>query len=75
MSPAVPRGPRADPPTPADADASPEAAAPTLGSPGEAPVPVFLTAIEAAQLLRLTADTVRRQASAGLLPGVRLGRH
>lgn len=57
------------------ADIALEGSAFAPDGPEQAPAPAFLTAIEAAQLLRLTADTVRRQASAGLLPGVRLGRH
>ncbi len=38
-----------------------------------AETPMFLTSAEAAVLLRLTADTVRRQSAAGQLPGVRRG--
>ncbi len=42
----------------------------------EATDPALLTVVEVAQLLRITPDTVYRQAAAGALPGaVRVGRN
>jgi excisionase family DNA binding protein len=59
-------------PTPEDATQPGDAAPAPVAPKGST---IFLTTDEAAELLRWTADTVRRKASAGQLPGIRLGRH
>lgn len=56
-------------------DEAPESGSSRSGIVARAPAPVFLTTAEAAQILRWIPDTVRRKASAGKLPCMRLGRH